>query len=124
MEEEVVVRLADRRRLPAHELRSQGVHDPPENRQRQRDEQQVVVEERRLTRDERLELRLRPKQRQPQKHEAQRLAGPEADETEEPRAERGLGERMYRLDDPASRQERSEEGQAERESEEQHVPPL
>ena len=54
-EEEVVVRPADDDRLAAHGLGEDRADDAPEDRQAERDEQQVVVEERRLARDERLE---------------------------------------------------------------------
>ena len=64
-QEEVVVGRPDRHRLAAHGLGEQRERDPPEHGQREGDEQQVVVEEGRLARGERLEPRPRPQQRQP-----------------------------------------------------------
>ena len=57
-EEEVEVRPADDHRLATHRLGDHRPRGPPEDREAQRDEQQVVVEKRRLARDERLELRV------------------------------------------------------------------
>ena len=73
VQEEVVVRLARPsrpRRVTA--CGQDRIDDAPEDRQRERDEQQVVVEERRLARDERLEPRLRAQQRQPREDERER----------------------------------------------------
>ena len=58
-EEEVVVRAAHDDGLAPHRLRDDRPGDAPEDRQAERDEEQVVVEERRLARDERLEPRAR-----------------------------------------------------------------
>ncbi len=109
MQEEVVVRLRDRARLTAHRLRQQRIHDAPEDRQAERDEQQVVVEERRLARHERLELRSRAQQRQPVVDEPDRKDGADADEAEEPAAERALRERVDRVDHARAREERAED---------------
>ena len=65
-QEEVVVGPPDDDRLAAHGLGEDRPCGAPEDRQAQRDEQQVVVEERRLPRDERLEPRRRAELRQPQ----------------------------------------------------------
>ena len=52
VQKEVVVRLRNRARLAVHGLRQQRIHHAPEDRERERDEQQVVVQERRLARNE------------------------------------------------------------------------
>ena len=96
--------------LAAHGLGRIGNDDAPEDRQAERDEQQVVVEERRLARDERLELRLRAQQRQPPEDE--RAARPATTKQMKPRnhgADRALRERVDRVDDARARQERAEE---------------
>ncbi len=125
VQEEVVVRLRHRPRLTAHRLREHRLHDAPEDRQAQRDEQQVVVEERRLARDERLELRLRPQQRQAPDRSAPTEKTTQI--TMKPRNQppmRALRERVDRVDDAGARQERAEEREAERERDEHHVPDL
>src|SRR5437879_10292474 len=102
MQEEVVVRLRNRASLAPHGLRQQGIHYPPENRQTEGHEQQVVVEERRLARDERLELRPGAQQRQAQEDESGGERDADRDEAEEPGAERALRERVNRVDDAGS----------------------
>ena len=124
VQEEVVVRLRDRPRLAAHSLRQQWVHDAPEDRQAERDEQQVVVEKRRLARDERLELRPRAQQRQAHVDEDHGEGRHEDDEAQEPAAERALGERVDRVDHPGAGEERAEDREAECERDEDHVPEL
>ena len=54
-QEEVVVRAADTTASPRTASESDRPGDPPEDRQAERHEQEVVVEERRLARHERLE---------------------------------------------------------------------
>ena len=61
-QEEVVVGRPHGHRLAAHGLGDERVHDPPQHGQRERHQQQVVVEERRLPRAERLQPRLRAQQ--------------------------------------------------------------
>ena len=84
--EEVVVAGTEDPLLAEDRLVQDRIGDAPEDRQRERDEEQVVVEERRLPRDERLEPCSRPEQRQAREHERERPGDDEADEAEEPRA--------------------------------------
>ena len=120
--EEVVVRGADGHRDAAHRLRDKGVDHPPEHRQREGDQEQVVVEEGRLAGHERLEPRARPEQREPVDDQGRRGRGHDSDEAEEPGSDRGLREAVDRVDHAASRQEGAEERQAERAGDEHGVP--
>ncbi len=123
-EEEVVVRPTHDDRRATDGLRQDRPGDAPEDRQAERHEQQVVVEEDGLPRDERLELRRRAEQRQPPDDQRRRERDGDHDEREEPWPDVALRERVDRVDDPGTRQERAEDREAEREGDEHDVPDL
>ena len=123
-EEEVVVRAPENDRLAAHRLREHRIHDAPEDREAEREQEQVVVEERSLARDRRLELRRRAELRQPPEHEPEGHRHGERDEREEPWSDRALREGVDRVDDTRAREERPEQREREREDHEQDVPDL
>ena len=70
----------------AHRLGEDRVEDAPEDGERERDEEEVVVEERRLARDERFQPRARAGEREPDEDERGRPGRDDGDEPEEPSA--------------------------------------
>src|SRR5205807_5817807 len=111
-QEEVVIGTPDRHGLTPDRLGDEREGDSPEDRQREGDEQEVVVEKGRLARDDRLELRLRAQQRETPEDERERGRRDEADEAEEPWADRALRERVDRDEDAGACEERAEDRQA------------
>ena len=123
-EEEVVVRAAEHDGLAADGLREHRIDDSPQDREAEGEQEQVVVEERRLPRDGRLELRRRAELGQPPEHDRERHGDRHGDECEEPRPDRALRERVDRVDDAGSREERPEQRERERDDHQQDVPDL
>ena len=124
LEEEVVVRPADDHCLAANGFREKRPRDAPQDRQRERDEEQVVVEERSFTRDEGLQSRLHAQERQPVEDHRRRERRDDDDEREEPGPDRALCERVDRGDHARAGEERPEQGEPEREADERDVPDL
>ena len=96
--EEVVVRPRNHRRLAANRLGEDQPEDA-QDRQAERDQQQVVVEKRRLARHERFE-RVRERSEQRTRTRAADDGATKMVEAEEPRTDRALGERVDRVEDP------------------------
>src|SRR4029077_11809297 len=113
-QEEVVVGPSHRLLGAVDDLRDDRPDLAPEDRQAERDEEQVVVEERRLARDRRLELRPGAEERQPPEDQHERKERREDDEAEEPAADRALGKAVDRLDHARARQEGAKNGELER----------
>ena len=107
-------RRTDRDLRAPHRLADDREQRSPEHGERDANEDDVVVEKRRLATHHALELRACLEVLEPRRDEECRHRDREDEERREPRPNRRLGERMHALDHATARNERAKDREQER----------
>ena len=111
-------------------LREQREHGAEEHREGGGHQEEVVQQEGRLARDDRVELALRVQALEPPGQQREGAQDDQGQEAEEELADRALAEGVHRADDAGAGEEGAEQGEAEGQDDQgqvpelQHAPPL